>query len=298
MKRTKRTQQTKRTGAKDRTRRRVHPLNPEPHSPPMDICISTTIFGKERESGVSLPALLERLCAAEFRWLEVSRKHLDSDLGEIAASGLRVWSVHGELSSHVVGGDTAAAEKAVATELARMDRAAQFAPCPYVIHYLNRSNDPVVGTRFRAAVEALAVGAQRCGLVLAVETVPFKPDVDARYADSTEVARFVRDLGVPHVGVCVDLNHSNLRERLADVAVNCRGLVANIHVSDNRGAREEHLPPGEGGIDFVAALRALREAGYGGPLNLECHLSGPPTVATLTTLRQGAEALVRSVGEP
>jgi len=54
--RTKRTKPTQRTDTKARTRRR--PLNP--NSPLMDICISTTIFGTERESGVSLSELLAR----------------------------------------------------------------------------------------------------------------------------------------------------------------------------------------------------------------------------------------------
>jgi sugar phosphate isomerase/epimerase len=163
---------------------------------------------------------------------------------------------------------------------------------------LNRHRDPAVGQRFRAAVQRLAAGAKRCGLVLAVETLPYKPEVDERYADSAEVAAFVRGLDDPHVGICIDLNHSNLHERLEDAAGNCRGQIVNIHVSDNRGVREEHLVPGEGVIDFVAALRALRAAGYAGPLNIECHLPRPPDVATLTTLRLNAEKLARVVGEP
>ena len=95
--------------------------------------------------------------------------------------------------------------------------------------------------------------------------------------------------GSAHAAVCMDLNHSSLRENLETAAAGCAELIANIHVSDNRGEKEDHLIPGEGVLDFVPAMRALRAAGYSGPVNLECHLPSPPDVATLVRLRKWAE---------
>ena len=42
-----------------------------------------------------------------------------------------------------------------------------------------------------------------------------------------------------------------------------------VHVSDNRGRRDDHLPVGEGYIDFPAVAAALNKIGYQGGLTLE-----------------------------
>ena len=93
----------------------------------------------------------------------------------------------------------------------------------------------------------------------------------------------------------MDINHANLREDLESVGKNCAGLISNIHVSDNHGEREEHLPPGEGIIDFPAALRAMIDAGYKGPCNLECTISTKPTVAILKGLRLYTEKCILAI---
>lgn len=56
-------------------------------------------------------------------------------------------------------------------------------------------------------------------------------------------------------------------------------LITNVHVKDlrplNRGAgNPEWVPAGEGMIDYRAHFRALRTAGYDGPVSLEPHMDG------------------------
>jgi sugar phosphate isomerase/epimerase len=176
-------------------------------------------------------------------------------------------------------------------ELELLHMAAAYAPCPYVIHYLNRYNDPAVAKRWRDSVQELLVHAAALQLTLAVETVPFKPEENERYADTAEVAAFVRAFDSEYLRMCVDVNHSNLHEDLGQAIRNCSGQIADIHISDNHGVREEHLQPGEGVIDMPFALAALREAGYSGPCNLEC-VPGGLTVESLSALRVAAEELV------
>ena len=176
-------------------------------------------------------------------------------------------------------------------ELPRLERAAEFAPCPYVVHYLDRFNDPRRGVAFRRSIEELMGHAERLGLTLAIETVPDKPS-NERYPLCREVAGLVRSLDSPRAAVCVDLNHSNLAENLSDAIADCSGTIATIHVSDNHGECEEHLPPGQGATDFAAAFAALRAAGYTGAVNLECHFGAHPTVADLQELRKWAEGML------
>ncbi|MDP9170463.1 MAG: sugar phosphate isomerase/epimerase [Acidobacteriota bacterium] len=57
--------------------------------------------------------------------------------------------------------------------------------------------------------------------------------------------------------------------------------IANVHVKDllplEPGAsRPTFVPAGEGIIDYTAHFRALRDAGYKGPISLEPHMDGNP----------------------
>jgi sugar phosphate isomerase/epimerase len=47
-----------------------------------------------------------------------------------------------------------------------------------------------------------------------------------------------------------------------------------VHVHDNRGHRDDHLPPGDGVIDWPDVVQSLKAASYDGWLMLE--LSCPP----------------------
>ncbi len=242
------------------------------------ISISTTVFGPESDI-LSLPRMLEIIQKAGYDYIEISRKQNDltERLREIQSSGLKVWSIHGALeqSSEL---DEAKRRAGVEKEFLRLDDAAPFAPCPYVVHYTSRYLDPARGVAFRKSIEEVYEHAHSLGIILAVETVPYKPKINERYADSKEVADFVRSFQQPDLRMTVDINHSNLRENLVDVARNCNGLIANVHISDNHGEWEDHLPPGEGIIDLPEAFTALRDNGYSGPCNLEFHFPDPAQI--------------------
>ena len=45
--------------------------------------------------------------------------------------------------------------------------------------------------------------------------------------------------------------------------------LRHVHVSDNLGCRDDHLPVGEGQIDFPAVAAALNQIGYQGDLTFE-----------------------------
>jgi len=174
---------------------------------------------------------------------------------------------------------------AVAEEVSWMETTAELGSCPYVVHYLPRFHDPRRRESFQRSIEDLQKRALALGLVLAIETAPYKPQHNERYPDSREIADFVRAFNCPSVQMTIDVNHSNLHEDLETVCDNCHGLIANVHISDNHGSWEDHLPPGEGIIDFAKTFQALRRNGYTGPCNLECKLHQEPDVQNLTALR-------------
>ena len=262
-------------------------------------CISTTIFAPKGQPALPLSECIERVADAGYQRVELSRKTLEwaACASLIRRHGLSVWSVHGTLDETVVSSASAQRLRALTREAARMEEAAPYAPCVYVVHYLNWGPDKGLEHWWRDAIESLLPKAEELDLTLAIETVSYKPRKRARYPSSEEIAAFVRSFDSDYLRACIDLNHSNIVESLPVVASNFAGLIASIHVSDNRGLEEEHLPPEEGVIDFEAALCALSNAGYEGPLNLEIHLPGQPTDLDLVTLREWGERMLVTLEE-
>ena len=254
--------------------------------PEILLSISTTVFGTET-AGKELPVFLDIIRQAGFTAIEISRKHLNiaARARQIADSGLKVWAVHGILEVGSISSYEAERRSAVDAEITRMEDTAMFTPCPYVMHYLDRYNDPEYGKNFRKSIEEIYIRSSQLGFDLTVETAPYKPQHNERYPDSREIAEFVRSFNAPDLNMTVDINHSNLKENLETVCENCRGLISNVHISDNHGKWEDHLPPGEGTIDLRKAFAALRANGYSGPCNLEFHLPEPPDATILRNIR-------------
>lgn len=263
------------------------------------ICFSTTIFAPKGQPALPLSDCIERAAEAGYKRVELSRKTLGwaACAPHIRRNGLSVWSVHGTLDEAAVSSSSGERQEALAREAGQMEDAAAYAPCVYVVHYLNWGPDEGLELRWQSAIERLLPKAEELDLTLAIETVSYKPNKRARYPTSEEIAAFVRSFESDHLRACIDLNHSNIVESLPHVASNFTDLIANIHVSDNRGLKEEHLPPGEGVIDFETALCALSRAGYAGPLNLEIHLKGQPTRSDLVSLRKWGERMLVSLAE-
>lgn len=74
--------------------------------------------------------------------------------------------------------------------------------------------------------------------------------------------------------ITLDIGHAHLVERRlgkkatgAAIAENIRSLrkhIVHLHVHDNRGRLDDHLPPGDGEINFKTVVEAVREIKYNG----------------------------------
>ncbi|CAN5612461.1 sugar phosphate isomerase/epimerase [soil metagenome] len=99
-------------------------------------------------------------------------------------------------------------------------------------------------------------------------------NIDRTFSDPEEMRVVLQ--GVPEAGFHLDVGHANLglarREpnRTAAFLSAFGDRLAHVHVSDNRGGSEDlHLPLGAGAIDWRAAIKALKRAGYDGTVTLE-----------------------------
>jgi len=259
------------------------------------LSISTTVFGAENITGnIDLISALGIIKESGFDTIEISRhqKNILARESKIRASGLKVWSIHGLLGYDAASDSATKRQAALDQEFKRMDDTACFAPCPYVVHYTNRVNAPLASKNYRKTIEKLYARSSQLGFDLAVETAPYKPQIDERYPDSKEISNFVRSFGMKDLNMTIDINHSNIHEDIIEVCNNCNGIIANVHISDNHGEWEDHLPPGEGIIDFPAVHTALIKNGYNGPFNLEFHLPETPTVNQLKEIRIRVEKMI------
>jgi len=100
--------------------------------------------------------------------------------------------------------------------------------------------------------------------------------------DATALAEFADDLAPvrdnSRWGMLVDLGHLNLRRHDAEyfgrlsVAENIARLpapVIEVHIHDNPGDRDLHMPLGTGTLDYAEAAGALRAAGFDGIATIE-----------------------------
>ncbi len=89
-------------------------------------------------------------------------------------------------------------------------------------------------------------------------------------------------LDSPWLGHCFDVGHWNLfgRVSLAEWISALGPRLFHLHLHDNWGSRDEHLPVGEGGVDFATLFRLTGE------------LAAEPS---LTLEARGPEAMLRSL---
>lgn len=73
----------------------------------------------------------------------------------------------------------------------------------------------------------------------------------------------------PDVGICLDTGHSFLSGDLLGRLRAFAPRLITLHVHDNRGKKDDHLPPGEGNINWPELTNALEATGFRGQLILE-----------------------------
>lgn len=109
-------------------------------------------------------------------------------------------------------------------------------------------------------------------LTLLLENHNPEPDeAEVHYIPTTpeECERFF-DALPDDVGWAFNPPHANLHPKGIDGFIDEMDVArcGEVRLNDNRGTHEEHLPIGEGTIDFAGLLDRLDDAGYDGPFTL------------------------------
>jgi len=72
-----------------------------------------------------------------------------------------------------------------------------------------------------------------------------------------------------HIGTCLDTGHAYLSGDIYNVMHKLSGHLQMVHANDNRGNYDDHLPPGDGKIDWNRLMTELSETGFHGAFILE-----------------------------
>jgi len=98
--------------------------------------------------------------------------------------------------------------------------------------------------------------------------------ISAACSNPESFAALVDAVDDPYFAACLDIGHANIRGCQTSPGAMIRGLgsrLAALHIHDNDGLRDSHIPPFTGTVDFDDTVKALREIGYKGDFTMECN---------------------------
>jgi sugar phosphate isomerase/epimerase len=102
------------------------------------------------------------------------------------------------------------------------------------------------------ALEHLGAFSHPLGVRLLVENLLSEPTTPEHLVT-------LLDLGhLNNVGICLDLGHAHISVGVAEAIATLGNRIATLHVHDNHGIKDEHLWPGDGGIDWPNTIKALK----------------------------------------
>jgi sugar phosphate isomerase/epimerase len=132
------------------------------------------------------------------------------------------------------------------------------------------------------AIAALSDAAAAAGVRLMVENM-------GRSFATVDQLRPVLE-AAPQALFHLDVGHANLGRRpeepnrTAELVAAFGDRLAHVHLNDNLGLEDLHLPLGAGSVDWAEIARVLRSAGYDGTVTIEIFAREPAHVGTSARL--------------
>jgi sugar phosphate isomerase/epimerase len=207
-----------------------------------------------------LPLLLRRGLNPEIYLADAPPAEAHPDREELAAAlaagGLRA-TVHGPFANLRPGSaDPALRERTLATMRGALRAVEPFAPSAVVFHpdpTLQAAAPGAAGLELTAATlrDLLPLPAGLAATRLLIENI--------YDAGPEPLADLLRLLPSPPFGFCFDTGHFQIfsRRPLADWVAVLGPWLGEVHLHDNAGAADEHLPPGRGAFDFPSLFRLV-----------------------------------------
>ncbi|MDP3717168.1 MAG: sugar phosphate isomerase/epimerase family protein [Acidobacteriota bacterium] len=145
------------------------------------------------------------------------------------------------------------------------------------------------------SLEELSPIADGAGVRLAVEVIP-----NALSTASSLVDLLESEIEASGLGICMDVGHARLMGDVVEAIETCSGHLLTTHLHDNRGRTDDHLVPGQGVVDWEAALLAFQKVGYDGAWMFELAIAAErrPVLERAAKARARFESLLSIGDEP
>jgi sugar phosphate isomerase/epimerase len=93
------------------------------------------------------------------------------------------------------------------------------------------------------------------GILVAVENMPDVPGVFGKQPQ--EILRIIEAVDCENIGFTFDVGHANTMGLTDDFLKQCAKMVSHVHLHDNMGKKDEHLPVGKGNMDWKTVMHGL-----------------------------------------
>jgi sugar phosphate isomerase/epimerase len=147
-------------------------------------------------------------------------------------------------------------------ELKRAIDVAEVLPFSRMVFHMGGSRetaDPRKRDAAFSSLEHLILHAKHIGVTICVE------NTTSEMGDPAYLRAFVDETRLTGLRFNFDIGHANLsdgseEERIEKSFSPLRDLVVGVHLHDNHGEKDEHLPPYDGTIDWGKAIPILKSA--------------------------------------
>jgi sugar phosphate isomerase/epimerase len=258
----------------------------------MNYGLSTSLLTGERLNS----HILDNILATGVREIEImaARQHLDyrdsNQVRDVAQwfsdHGLTLRSLHAPLYDDLDWGRRGGLTISIAClerrlriasmdEIKRAIEVAERIPFRYLILHMGLPGEDYDLNKFDAAftsLEHLRIFAKERGTEILLENIPSELSAPARIREFLQYTRL-------DLKVCFDTGHAHMAGGVQPAFDTLRDRIAAIHVHDNHGEKDEHLPPFEGSIDWTQTVRSFRSLDAQVPILLELNSQrGEPSV--------------------
>src|SRR3989442_4604875 len=280
----------------------------------MQRLLSTYLFISKKLT----PKMLGKIAEAGFQGIEIfcTRSHFEYTVkpeihamaGALEAQRLQLVSLHAPTSRDLSAMRESGTPLSICEvervrrieamdELKRVIDVADDLPYARLILHMGGSRETADPRKRDAAfstLEHLVLHAHHAGVTICVENTTSEmgdPAYLRAFVDETRLTglRFNFDIGHAHLSdfpkdECIEKSFSPLRD-----------LVSSVHLHDNHGEKDEHLPPYDGTIDWPAAIKLLKTAPESNlPLVLELkEKTGPDAPSAVDQIAAASKAMVR-----
>src|SRR5882672_6001263 len=229
------------------------------------------------------PELLGQISAAKFQGVEIfcTRSHFEyatktevrAMAGALEAHRLQLVSLHAPTSRDMSAMRESGTPLSICEvervrrieamdELKRAIDVSEDLPFSRMVLHMGGSRetaDPRKRDAAFSSLEHLVLHAHHAGITLALE------NTTSEMGDPAYLRAFVDETRLTGLRFNFDIGHAHLadgpaEERMEKSFAPMRDLVASIHLHDNHGEKDEHLPPYDGSIDWSAAIPLLKSS--------------------------------------